>query len=1104
MAMNEQERTELEWLKKRQAELLGQMGDLDRRLDAFETRLRQSEPDVASNAPSARTPEKALPQDLTKENAPKADFPPPVPPMIQPPAVPAFTQTDSKAVSPPPVPSLPAALLNLRNQGVPVGKSQVPSVSSCEEQNSQSDQTATPELPKTSPAAPQAKAPSFEMRLGTYWLVRIGIVMLLTGLVFFGNYAYQNYIGKLGSAGKVLLLYLAGGGLLGVGAWLQRKQESLKNYSQVLLAGGLAAVYFTTYAAHHIASLQVIRSPLLDGALLLGWAGFITWLADRKKSEVSALFAVLLAYYSSIITHVGLFTLYSNLVLTCTAVFFLVRNRWAVLSFASLAATYVSYGFWRFYQDGHWQLAMPAEGLWAGNYFLMAYWILFTAAVFLSGHEQFSGGRRASFLSLNNGAFFGAFILTMLQVHHGGFWKFSLCYGAVLLGLAVLARRFLATDKLSRNAYLTQGLLLVTLGFLTYYSGLRLSLVLGVESVILVVLGRQWKSRVMEGASLITAALAAGWGIATIQPFDHNGLIMGSAVGGLLLFNAFWLRRETTFQQSSSHPQIIFYTALSLAIWFVTTWDNARPDWRGLVLACESAAFMIACHHLINRSLYYGAFLFAAAAVAWEIFALGNQFFAYQLPLRAGLAQGAIIGALMIFNALWERRASPPSDAGRAFCPPVTFLTCLGLLSWLMTTCVFTPREYLAPLLALEALLFTAAYYPLRLKEISLFGQVFLLLAQSLWLYDSVADHVSRPWWNPASIILVTLVLAQWWQRQKTLLFKQPVGLVLQGIYALAIVGLLHFWLQPRFDASTWLALASLLAILLTAYAALNRFWLLAATGQIFLLISGWQFAVQLWDGKPEWYLPLMPIATLCLLSFSAIQWFEHRPDARAELREPILQIGLVYRVIALVMSLWWVHKYVPQRENCWVLASLGLLLFLVAGWRRNRELLIFSAAFTLAGLLRFWMPLDGTTTVYWPNLLVVLFFLAQQRFARRLPGNYRLHSQIQTGVIILGGLSLWLYLSRWILQKSDGFYLTAGWSALALGLFVVGMAFRERVYRWLGLGVLACAMGRVVIFDVWKLEPIYRILSFMALGVVLLVLGFIYNKYQEKIKEWL
>jgi uncharacterized membrane protein len=65
-------------------------------------------------------------------------------------------------------------------------------------------------------------------------------------------------------------------------------------------------------------------------------------------------------------------------------------------------------------------------------------------------------------------------------------------------------------------------------------------------------------------------------------------------------------------------------------------------------------------------------------------------------------------------------------------------------------------------------------------------------------------------------------------------------------------------------------------------------------------------------------------------------------------------------------------------------------------------------------------------------------------------------------------------------------------------------MAMRERVYRWLGLAILACALGRVFVVDVWRLEELYRILSFVALGVVLLVLGFIYSKYQEKIKEWL
>jgi uncharacterized membrane protein len=96
-----------------------------------------------------------------------------------------------------------------------------------------------PRLAKTEPAV----RGSFEMRLGTYWLVRIGIVMVLTALVFFGNLAYHNYISKLGPGGKVSLLYLASAALLVAGGWWQRKaaKESLRNYAQVLFAGGLAA-----------------------------------------------------------------------------------------------------------------------------------------------------------------------------------------------------------------------------------------------------------------------------------------------------------------------------------------------------------------------------------------------------------------------------------------------------------------------------------------------------------------------------------------------------------------------------------------------------------------------------------------------------------------------------------------------------------------------------------------------------------------------------------------------------------------------------------------------------------------------------------------------
>jgi uncharacterized membrane protein len=234
------------------------------------------------------------------------------------------------------------------------------------------------------------------------------------------------------------------------------------------------------------------------------------------------------------------------------------------------------------------------------------------------------------------------------------------------------------------------------------------------------------------------------------------------------------------------------------------------------------------------------------------------------------------------------------------------------------------------------------------------------------------------------------------------------------------------------------------------------------------------------------------------------VLWFARKPDANPRVREPLLQIALLYRWVALAMSIAWVCQYVPARERIWVLGLIGLGIFLLAGRLRNREALLFSAAFTVAALALFWLPFSEAPTVYVPNLIIILALLAQAHITRRFQDRYSIDSYIQHAMILVGGLTLWVFVSRWVQDMAGGFYLTASWSLLALGLFTAGLVLRERMYRWLGLGILACALGRVVIFDVWKLEAVYRILSFMALGIVLLVLGFIYSKYQEKIKEWL
>jgi hypothetical protein len=283
-----------------------------------------------------------------------------------------------------------------------------------------------------------------------------------------------------------------------------------------------------------------------------------------------------------------------------------------------------------------------------------------------------------------------------------------------------------------------------------------------------------------------------------------------------------------------------------------------------------------------------------------------------------------------------------------------------------------------------------------------------------------------------------------------------------------------------------------------------TRAWFVAAFGQLLLLVSGVQFVMQLAQGKPEWHLALTPVAVLLVLSLATVFWFERRPGADERVRNPLLQLAMAYRWVALLMSIWWVCEYIPAPERTWVFALLGAAVFAWAGFRGKWEAALFSACYSLTGIASIWIPQQEVHVVYWPNLAAILLWLVQQRVAKNLPERYKFDLPTHAGMIVIGGLSLWMYVSVWVTQNASGFYLTASWSALALVLFTVGIVLRERMYRWLGLAVLACALGRVMIFDVWKLQTLFRVLSFLALGIVLLVLGFVYNKYQEKIRQWL
>ena len=70
--------------------------------------------------------------------------------------------------------------------------------------------------------------------------------------------------------------------------------------------------------------------------------------------------------------------------------------------------------------------------------------------------------------------------------------------------------------------------------------------------------------------------------------------------------------------------------------------------------------------------------------------------------------------------------------------------------------------------------------------------------------------------------------------------------------------------------------------------------------------------------------------------------------------------------------------------------------------------------------------------------------------------------------------------------------------------LLALGFAYKERLYRIGGLVVLTLSLARAVLYDLSNLETLYRILSFIGLGAILLVLAFLYTRNREKLAKWL
>jgi uncharacterized membrane protein len=80
---------------------------------------------------------------------------------------------------------------------------------------------------------------------------------------------------------------------------------------------------------------------------------------------------------------------------------------------------------------------------------------------------------------------------------------------------------------------------------------------------------------------------------------------------------------------------------------------------------------------------------------------------------------------------------------------------------------------------------------------------------------------------------------------------------------------------------------------------------------------------------------------------------------------------------------------------------------------------------------------------------------------------------------------------------------LSITWAIYGSVAMMVGIYKRSRFFRLFGLILLGVVIFKVFFVDAAGLETIYKILAYITLGILLLVAGFLYNKYKDRIMDF-
>jgi uncharacterized membrane protein len=150
------------------------------------------------------------------------------------------------------------------------------------------------------------------------------------------------------------------------------------------------------------------------------------------------------------------------------------------------------------------------------------------------------------------------------------------------------------------------------------------------------------------------------------------------------------------------------------------------------------------------------------------------------------------------------------------------------------------------------------------------------------------------------------------------------------------------------------------------------------------------------------------------------------------------------------------------------------------------------------------WLFLNAA---FLPRLLFVLSLWYGASLYRRL--NLRSAADVQAlaghgilALLVALEFTRWGGYSHLITPKMSISLISAAWAIHAFIVIWIGLVRRNPLLRYLGFVLFLFTVGKTLIIDMSEVEKVYRILSFVASGLLLVAAGYFYQRYSSKILE--